>query len=490
MIDSRTGFHFILGFSFVVLAITQFPICSCLLACSAFVLHVSRTNFTVQVNGVHYREIENFKKKKSLLSSRIKKINPLNSSLISVTRINIFLDSTRAITRMMKRNLLTDLKLTVHFNNESGMDLGGLTREWFMAVSKNICEDKRNLLFVISDSDHVSCQLNPQFSPVPKVNPIKTIIETVTRFIRLNVFRDHASQEQASPSQNMITVIPNRMEQYRVFGAILGLAVYNSQHMNLVFSRIFLKQFKSIEITREDMMIEDPQFYTSLLSLLNMDLNDGSLDLTFSTTEAVVIAGGKEFHETIELIPNGMQIMVTNDNKHEYVNMLLKYKYIDRLKPFMDAIREGFEEVMPLSFLSDFTLFELQLLFGGLPYIDIKDWKSNTVYKGGYSVYSQSIIWFWNIVESLDQHECGLLLKFVTGSCRVPPTGFAHLRGSTGDHLFTISRYRKVDCKIHNYLPQSHTCFNTLNWPEYSNYDIARKQLLLAIQDSDSFEQI
>jgi hypothetical protein len=322
------------------------------------------------------------------------------------------------------------------------------------------------------------------------VNPIKTIIETVTRFIRLNVFRDHASQEQASPSQNMITVIPNRMEQYRVFGAILGLAVYNSQHMNLVFSRIFLKQFKSIEITREDMMIEDPQFYTSLLSLLNMDLNDGSLDLTFSTTEAVVIAGGKEFHETIELIPNGMQIMVTNDNKHEYVNMLLKYKYIDRLKPFMDAIREGFEEVMPLSFLSDFTLFELQLLFGGLPYIDIKDWKSNTVYKGGYSVYSQSIIWFWNIVESLDQHECGLLLKFVTGSCRVPPTGFAHLRGSTGDHLFTISRYRKVDCKIHNYLPQSHTCFNTLNWPEYSNYDIARKQLLLAIQDSDSFEQI
>lgn len=46
---------------------------------------------------------------------------------------------------------------------------------------------------------------------------------------------------------------------------------------------------------------------------------------------------------------------------------------------------KGVHELIPPNLLSIFDPNELELLVCGLQKIDVKDWKDNTLYKGGYS---------------------------------------------------------------------------------------------------------
>lgn len=62
-----------------------------------------------------------------------------------------------------------------------------------------------------------------------------------------------------------------------------------------------------------------------------------------------------------------------------------------------------------------------------------------------------------------------LLLRFVTGSPRLPHGGFAQLRAH-GENLkrFTITWDHNSDPLR---LPSAHTCFNQLDLPLYSTWD-------------------
>ena len=56
----------------------------------------------------------------------------------------------------------------------------------------------------------------------------------------------------------------------------------------------------------------------------------------------------------------------------------------------------------------------------------------------GLSATNDIIVWFWRLVRSLKEEEKALLLKFSTGSPRVPAGGFSQLLGLSGPTLFTI----------------------------------------------------
>ena len=66
------------------------------------------------------------------------------------------------------------------------------------------------------------------------------------------------------------------------------------------------------------------------------------------------------------------------------------------------------------------------MLIYGVPYIDVKDWKSNTDYKGEYNPQHKVIKWFWEVIETFDQDQLANLLKFSTGSSRTPIHGFKY----------------------------------------------------------------
>ena len=90
------------------------------------------------------------------------------------------------------------------------------------------------------------------------------------------------------------------------------------------------------------------------------------LDETFSTTEdrlgELVI---------IDLKPDGSNIPVTEENKHEYVDLIVQHRIVGRVGEQFRAFMKGFSEVIPLDLVKVFDESELELLIGGMSDIDM-----------------------------------------------------------------------------------------------------------------------
>ena len=74
---------------------------------------------------------------------------------------------------------------------------------------------------------------------------------------------------------------------------------------------------------------------------------------------------------TIELKPGGADIPVTEENKQEYVDLIVEYRISKRVKDQSDALMSGLSELIPLDLITVFDECELELLIGGMPEIDV-----------------------------------------------------------------------------------------------------------------------
>jgi E3 ubiquitin-protein ligase HUWE1 len=102
-------------------------------------------------------------------------------------------------------------------------------------------------------------------------------------------------------------------------------------------------------------------------------------------------------------------------------------------------------------------------------------------------------------MRELSDEEKAAVVRFVTGSSQVPVEGFKGLRGrksrnEQGTEKFKIQRVRppptatcKEECRRTRpqacvcRLPQSHTCFNTLDLPPYPTKAILKDKLMTAV---------
>ena len=77
---------------------------------------------------------------------------------------------------------------------------------------------------------------------------------------------------------------------------------------------------------------------------------------------------------------NGANVLVTDDNKRDYVKLVCQMKMTGAIRQQLNAFLEGFYDIIPKKLVSIFTEQELELLISGLPTIDIDNLKSNTEY--------------------------------------------------------------------------------------------------------------
>lgn len=141
-------------------------------------------------------------------------------------------------------------------------------------------------------------------------------------------------------------------------------------------------------IVLQDMESVDTEYYNSLKWIMENDATE--LDLRFSIDEDTFGAMQQR-----DLKPGGSNLSVTNENKHEYVDHVIQWRFVSRVLPQMNAFLEGFSELVSLQLLKVFDENELELLMCGIGKIDVKDWKQNTVYKGGYHGNHIVIQWLW-----------------------------------------------------------------------------------------------
>lgn len=295
-------------------------------------------------------------------------------------------------------------KLAVRFYDEEGLDAGGVTREWFSVLARQMF-DPNYALFITSAADKLTYQPN----------------------------RDSA-------------VNPDHLSFFKFVGRVIGKAIYDGRLLDAYFTRSFYKHILGRTVDYRDVEALDPEYYKSLVWMLENDITD-IIDLTFSIETDFF--GTKE---TVDLKPDGRNIPVTEANKREYVTLVTEQKLTTAIKDQINAFVQGFHDVIPASLIQIFNEQELELLISGLPDIDIDDWKNNTEYEG-YTSGSAPVQWFWRAVRSFDQEERAKLLQFATGTSKVPLEGFSQLQGSSGVQKFQIHK----DYAGENRLPSAHT---------------------------------
>lgn len=185
----------------------------------------------------------------------------------------------------------------------------------------------------------------------------------------------------------------------------------------------------------------------------------------------------------IELCEGGKDKLVTDENKWEYVQLVANYRLYKAISTQIDSFLKGLYTVIPKDLLKLFDNSELELLISGLQNIDIDDLRENTVYEN-YTAQSKPVQFLFEALQELDNSERAEFIRFVTGSSKVPIEGFKGLRGQNGIQKFTVVR---IPGSLQTRLPQSHTCHNQLDLPEYKDKETTKRMLLMAIKEGKTF---
>lgn len=345
---------------------------------------------------------------------------------LNVRRDQVFLDSFRHLS-FKSGDEIKYGKLSIRFHGEEGVDAGGVTREWFQVLSRQM--------------------FNPDYA----------------------LFIPVASDRTTFHPNKLSKVNEQHLPFFRFIGRIIGKALYEGRALDCHFSRAVYKRILGKTVSIKDMETLDLDYYKSLIWMLENDISDIITEtLSIETDNFGVI-------EIVDLVPNGRNIPVTEENKQEYVQLVVEYRLTGSVKEQLEKFLEGsllvtlphtkalllirlglgFHDIVAPELISIFNEQELELLISGLPDIDIDDWKNHTEYHN-YQAASPQIQWFWRAVRSFDKEERAKLLQFVTGTSKVPLNGFGQLEGMNGFSRFNIHR----DYGNKERLPSSHTCFN------------------------------
>uniref|UniRef100_A0A8B9F6I4 NEDD4-like E3 ubiquitin-protein ligase WWP1 n=1 Tax=Amazona collaria TaxID=241587 RepID=A0A8B9F6I4_9PSIT len=353
---------------------------------------------------------------------------------INVSRQTLFEDSFQQIMALKPYDLRR--RLYVIFRGEEGLDYGGLAREWFFLLSHEVL-NPMYCLFEYAGKSNYCLQINP-----------------------------------AS------TINPDHLSYFCFIGRFIAMALFHGKFIDTGFSLPFYKRMLSKKLTIKDLESIDTEFYNSLIWIRDNNIEECNLEMYFCVD--MELLGKVTSHE---LKSGGSNILVTEENKEEYIGLMAEWRFSRGVREQTKAFLDGFNEVVPLQWLHYFDEKELEVMLCGMQEVDLADWQRNTVYRH-YTRNSKQIIWFWQFVKETDNEVRMRLLQFVTGTCRLPLGGFAELMGSNGPQKFCIEKVGKE-----TWLPRSHTCFNRLDLPPYKSYEQLKEKLLFAIEETEGFGQ-
>merc|ERR1711920_452409 len=168
---------------------------------------------------------------------------------------------------------------------------------------------------------------------------------------------------------------------YEFLGKMVGKALYDSVLIEPVFSQFFLRKLLSKFNYVDDLQSYDADLYKQLMKLKHAkDLDIESMELSFCVNENVF---GSQ--ETINLIPNGSEVLVNHQNKQKYINILADYKLNKSMFEQSLSFLRGLSAVINLDYLRIFDAMELsKLLSGDTLTSNWEDLRNHTVYSGGF----------------------------------------------------------------------------------------------------------
>ena len=414
-----------------------------------------------QIDKISINEIKNekqFYKKRIWLQKKINNFmldNTKNNPPLVISRKNILEETFNQFLTNQDLNLYR--KIQIHFVDEMAYDDGGVEREWYSALFKEIFSEKNNYFREIKEKSDGKG----------------------TYFIS-NIIEDKNEK--------------NRELYFSFFGKLFAKAILDKILIPYELNPIILKYLlfsnynhNNIEDVEEELNIYnlndvknlDYEIYNSLQKLLITDLdNNNDIFFVWNVNKT-----------QIELIDDGENTLVNNKNKNLFINKIVELVCYKSIKTELNSFKNGFISIIPLNFIKIFTIEEFNFILSGQTEINLKDWKLNTIYKGDITEKNEVIQMFWEVLQELNNEQLLLFFKFCTGSTRVPVDGFSALPGPKNKIIkFSIElKSDKGDNKKDYKLITAQTCFNNIILPEYKTKEEMRKAINIILESDTNY---
>ena len=286
------------------------------------------------------------------------------------------------------------------------------------------------------------------------------------------------------------------IKMFKLLGYIIGRAIYDDRLIDIPLSRVFWNLILERPVLFEDIEIIDKNLFKALndfKSLLKQknDLLKSEPNLTGEEIENRILYNNNKLSSLdiyftfpgsdLELKEGGANILLSMQNIEEYINLIYDFIFYKGISRVCSAFRDGFCLITGVYNLKCFTSLELEEFICSSR--EVK-WDENILYENlkpehGYTKNSRifdDLIKFMCKLDKLGQRQ---FLIFTTGTSRLPIGGFKAL----SPKLTIVKKtFEKGDIPD-NYLPTVMTCQNYLKLPEYSNYEILEKKMLLAMRE-------
>ena len=314
----------------------------------------------------------------------------------------------------------------VKFSGEEGQDAGGVRKEFFMLILREVVDPKYGMFRYFDDS-------------------------------RLIWFSDYQLETDL---------------MYFLVGIVCGLAIYNNTIIDLCFPLALYKKLLGDKVYLSDLDELDPTVGRNLKLLLEFNESDGKIEDVFCLNFTINMDNFGEVR-TIELIPNGSNVSVTEKNRKEYVDAYLDYVFNKSVKDQFEAFSKGFHKVCGGNILQLFRPMELMEMVVGNQNYNWEEFEKQATYKGEYYRNHPTIVLFWEVFHSFSLDEKKEFLLFLTGCNKVPING-----------VKIVIQPVKLSAE---HLPVAHTCFNLLDLPMYNNKRKLKQKLQQAMLNNQGF---
>ena len=385
--------------------------------------------------------------------------------VLKVRRDCLVEDSLRSVSEVIGSGVEEIKKgLRIDFVGEEGVDAGGLRKEWFLLLVREIF-----------DPHHGK---SPSFGlwQAPLMHPGLFVYDEDSHFCYFNPFCFESS------------------EQFFLVGVLLGLAIYNSTILDVALPPFAFKKMLASAPTNSVPSIQSPRLshtYTledlaefrpalarGLRGLLDFD---GDVQSTFCRD---FVAEVDRYGEVIEipLCPEGERKPVTNANRHEFVDLYVQYLLDVQVARQFEPFKRGFFTVCGGNALSLFRPEEIELLVRGSDEpLDIASLRAVAAYEGWGTPRPEElepvIGWFWDVFEKASPSNQRRILSFITGSDRIPAMGATNL-------IIKVVCAGDGDSQR---LPTARTCFNMVALWRYGTKAKLEQKLWMAVGESEGF---
>jgi HECT-domain (ubiquitin-transferase) len=323
----------------------------------------------------------------------------------------------------------TDRVFQISFVGESGIDAGGVFREGVSRIIEDLFSEHFNLLLLCPNGKH----------------------------------EVHSNMEKFVPNPQMTD--PTSILMFEFIGRLMSMSQRVKLCLPFEFPSLIWKRLAGEEIAFEDLMGVDAISCRHLAEIKSCDshgiVDESSFSVKFGGKLRFVFQRCDGVEEELE--PGSRDRVVRFHNRLEYCKLVERAK----AKEFdlqVSAIERGMAEVSPMRILKLFSWQQLEVLVAGSPLFDFELWKQKTEASG---LTSKTLDLFWKVMASFSSKEQSGFIRFAWGRSRLPPP-----KDFTTKMKLIFGQGK---------LPVAHTCFFSIELPEYATEAEMRTGLLTAI---------